>query len=183
MNAMITYRHIYSPLPFLLLLACTALPPAVEHAPAVQLGYEQVNRAIDQYQGTPVRWGGVIIDVENDENSSLVQVVFHPLDFWGRPQLHKTGQGRFVIKSAEFLDPAVYAKDKEITVAGVLTGKIERTVGKRLIHVPLVTASALYLWPSDYYDSRQYGPYPYYGYPGYAPFYRGGFYGGPYFRW
>jgi len=179
---MITYRHFFSPLSFLLLLACTGLPPAVEHAPAVQLDYDQVTRDISQYQGTPVRWGGVIIDVENDEDSSLIQVVFHPLDFSGRPQLRKTGQGRFVIKSAEFLDPAVYAKDKEITVAGVLSEKIERTVGKRLIHVPLVMANALYLWPTDYYDSRQYGPYPYYGYPGYAPIYRGGFYG-PYFRW
>ena len=182
---MITYRHFHALLSSLLLVACTSLPPAIKQAPAVQIGYDQVNRAIDQYQGTPVRWGGVIIDVENEENSSLVQVVFYPLDFSGRPQLHKTGEGRFVIKSAEFVDPAVYVKDKEITAAGVISGKIERTVGKRIIHVPLVTTSAIYLWPTDYYDSRQYGPYPYYGYPGYAPFYRGGFggYYGPYFRW
>lgn len=180
---MIIFKHFVLLLASLLAAACAGLPPAVEHAPAIQIGYEQANRDITQYQDTPVRWGGVIIDVENEENSSLIQVVFYPLDFTGRPQLHKTGEGRFVIKSAEFLDPAVYAKDKEITVAGVISGKIERTVGKRTIHVPLISATAIHLWPTQSYDPRYYGPYPYYyGYPGYAPIYRGGFYG-PYFRW
>lgn len=179
---MINCKPSYILLSSFLLSACAGLPPAVEHAPAVQIGYEQANSDITQYQGTPVRWGGVIIDVENEENASLVQVVFYPLDFSGRPQLHKTGEGRFVVKSAEFLDPAVYAKDKEITVAGVISGKIELTVGKRTIHVPLISATAIHLWPPQSYDARYYGPYPYHGYPGFAPIYRGGFYG-PYFRW
>ncbi|WP_295626607.1 Slp family lipoprotein [uncultured Nitrosomonas sp.] len=38
-----------------------------------------------------------------------------------------------MVKTTEFLDPEVYAKDKEITVAGVIAGDIERTVGKRVI--------------------------------------------------
>ncbi len=171
-------------LPCLLLNACAGLPPAIQNAPAVQLGFEQVNREIALYQGTPVRWGGMIIDVENEAQASFMQVVFYPLDFNGRPQLHKMGEGRFVVKSSEFLDPAVYAKDKEITVAGTISGPIERTVGKRVIQVPLISVTALHMWPAytNYYDNRYYGPYPYFGYPGYHPFYRGGFYG-PYYRW
>ena len=133
---------LYLLLACLLLSACTGLPSAVENAPAMQLSYQQVSQDINNHKDTPVRWGGVIISVENQEQASLMQVVFHSLDYSGRPQLHKPGEGRFVVKSAEFLDPAIYAKDKEITVAGVITGDIERTVGKRIIQVPLLSATA-----------------------------------------
>lgn len=174
----------YLLLPCLLFSACTALPPAVENAPAMQLSYQQVSGDINSFKDAPVRWGGVIINVENQEHVSLMQVVFHSLDYSGRPQLHKPGEGRFVVKSAEFLDPAVYAKDKEITVAGVIAGDIERTVGKRIIQVPLLSATAIHLWPAypNRYDHLNYGAPPYFGFPGYSPFYRGGFYG-PYYRW
>ena len=176
--------------PFLLLLclllsACAGLPSAIENAPAINVSYQQISHDINNYKDAPVRWGGVIIDVENEAHASLIQVLYYPIDFSGRPQVHKAGAGRFVVKSAEFLDPAVYAKDKEITVAGVITGDIEQTVGKRVIQVPLLSATAIHLWPTypNYNDYRgYYGPYPYFGYPGYYPYFRGGFYG-PYYRW
>lgn len=172
----------------LLLSACMGLPSAVRNAPAVDLIYQQVSRDFDSYKDTPVRWGGVIIDVENEEHSSLMQVLFYPLDYSGRPQLHKPGEGRFVVASPEFLDPAVYTKDKEITVAGIIKGNIERTVGKRIIQVPLLSATAIHLWSiySNQYNYRGYGPYPYFGYPaypGFYPFYPGGIYSPYYRRW
>ncbi len=171
-------------LPYLLLSGCAGLPPAIGNAPAINIPYNQLSHDVNNYKDAPVRWGGVIIDVENEEYASLMQVLYYPLDFSGRPQLHKAGEGRFVVKTTEFLDPEVYTKDREITVAGVISGDIERTVGKRIIQVPLLSATAIHLWPTypNYYDNRSYGPYPYFGYPGYYPFFRGGFYG-PYYRW
>ncbi|MEK6736672.1 MAG: Slp family lipoprotein [Pseudomonadota bacterium] len=176
----------YLLLPYLLLSACAGLPSAVRDAPAVNVSYYQASRDINGYKDTPVRWGGVIVDVANETHSSLMQVLFYPLDYSGRPQLQKQSEGRFVVESPEFLDPAVYAKDKEITIAGVIKGDIERTVGKRIIRVLLLSATAIYLWQTyhNYYDYhyRGYGAYPYFGYPGFYPFYPGGFYG-PYYRW
>ncbi len=168
-----------------LLSACTGLPANFGNVPTVQLSYQQVSSDIASYRESPVRWGGVIIDVDNEDQVSLMQVVYYPLDYSGRPQLHKPGEGRFVIKSAEFLDPAIYTKDKEITVAGVIIGNIERTVGKRVIQVPLLSATAIHLWPvyPNQYDYRGYGPYPYFGYPGFYPFYPGGIYSPYYRRW
>lgn len=172
---------LYHLFPLLLLSACAGLPSPIANAPASDVSYQQASLDPNSFKEVAVRWGGLIIDVENDENTSLLQIVSYPLDFTGRPQLYKAGEGRFVIRSSEFLDPAVYAKDKEITIAGVITGDIERTVGKRMIRVPLLTATAIYLWPnySSYYDYRPYGPYPY---PGYYPFYPRGFYS-PFYRW
>jgi outer membrane lipoprotein len=172
-------------LPCLLLLsACAGLPPVIENAPAVDLSYLQVSRDRDSFKDVPVRWGGVIIDIENEAQFSLMQVVYYPLDYSGRPQIFKQGEGRFVVKIAEFLDPVVYTKNKTITVAGMINGSIERTVGKRVIQVPLISATAIHLWPTNpnRYGYPNYGPYPYFGYPGYFPYYPRGFYGS-YYRW
>ncbi len=174
---------LYLSLACLFLSACVSLPSALKDVPVVDVPYGQASQSTNK--DASVRWGGVIIEVENEQDSSLVQVLFYPLDpYDGRPQLNKPGEGRFVIKSTEFLDPVVYAKDKEVTVAGILTGDIERTIGKRVVRLPLISATVIHLWArndrDDYYYSRRgFGDYrfnPYFGYPGY-PFYWRGYYG------
>jgi len=127
----------------------------------VDIPYAQVTQNIDSYKDIPVRWGGVIINIENEENFSLVQALFYPLNYLGRPQLDEPHGGLFVFKSTKFLDPVVYVKGKKITVVGTLNGEIERTVGKKIIQVPLLLSTATHLWPEyyhkDYYDYGGYG--------------------------
>jgi len=169
--------RIYLYLSCLLLGACTSMPKAIQNMNVVDVTYSQASQNIDNYRNIPVRWGGIIIDVENEEDFSLVQVLFYPLNYSGRPQLNDPHGGRFVIKSTEFLDPVVYAKDKEISVVGTLDGDIQRTVGKKIIRVPLIQSISAHLWPkrqNNYYGYGGYGPY-HYGYYGY-PFIRGGYY-------
>lgn len=161
----------------LLLDACSNLPLAIKNPPLFDISYTQAIQDIAKYRNAPVRWGGVIIDVENEQNFSLVQVLYYPLNGDGRPQTDQSNEGRFLIKSPEFLDPAVYTKNTEITVAGVLIGDLERTIGKKAMRLPLVLATTLYRWPvyvyDNYYDSFGYGYNPYYG--GY-PYYWGNYY-------
>lgn len=176
----------------LLLTACSNLPPAIKEPPLYDVTYSQAIQNINNYKNAPVRWGGTIIDVENEQNFSLVQVLYYPLNDYGRPQLDKSNEGRFLVKSPKFLDPVVYAKDKEITVAGMLEGDVERTIGKKNIRLPLISSTVIHLWPTDYYRNNYYGYggyggfgygygyYPYFGYYGY-PYYWGGYYR-PY-RW
>jgi len=164
----------------LLLGACTSLPQIMKDAHVVDISYSQVTQNIDSHKDVSVRWGGVIIDVENEESFSLIQVLFYPLSYSGHPQLDELHGGRFVIKNTEFLDPVVYAKDKEITIVGTLNGEIERTVGKKIIRVPLIQSSDIYLWPErqNNYGYGGYGPYYYESY-GHPFFFRGG---GRYYR-
>jgi len=140
----------------------------------VDITYSQVSENIDSLRNVPVRWGGIIIDVENEEDFSLIQILSYPLNFSGRPQLDETHDGRFVIKSTEFLDPMVYAKDNEISVVGTLDSYIQRTVGKKIIRVPLIQSMAVHLWPKRQNNYYGYGPH-HYGYYSY-PFFRGGYY-------
>jgi outer membrane lipoprotein len=168
----------------LLLSACSNLPPAIENPPLYDISYSEAIRDIAHYKEAPVRWGGVVIDVENEQSFSLVQILYYPLNSYGRPQLDKTNEGRFLIKSPEFLDPAVYTKNSEITVAGTLKGDIERAVGNKSLRLPIISAKVIHLWPAyvpgNYYGYGGYGyggfgyGYPYYGYYGYYPYYRGG---------
>lgn len=160
------------------LSACAGLPAAVKEVPVKDIKYSQASQNPAQYKDTSVRWGGVVIDVENEENFTLVQVLSYPLNYYGRPELSKASEGRFVIKSSEFLDPAVYAKDREITVAGTIEGDMERTIGKKHIRLPLLTSKAIYLWPVYQADPYSYG-YRGYGY-GFSPYFGYGYYGGPY---
>lgn len=179
----------YSLLVCLLLSACAGLPSAVKDVPVKDISYSQASQNLNSYKDTSVRWGGVIIDVENEQDFTLVQILSYPLNYYGRPQLNKSSEGRFVIKSTEFLDPAVYAKDKEITVAGTLQGDIERTIGKKTVRLPLLVSKGIYLWPiylaSPYYGYGYpgyggYGGWGYGGYGGFNPYFGYGYYGNPY---
>ena len=163
-----------------LLSACSNLPPAIDDPPLYDISYSQATQDIAHFKESPVRWGGVVIDVENEQNFSLVQVLYYPLNNYGRPRLDKPNKGRFLFKSAEFLDPTVYKKDTEITVAGTLKGDIQRSVGNKTLRLPLISATVIHLWPPyvpyNYYGYGGYGyGYPYYGYYGY-PYYWGGYY-------
>jgi len=177
-------RHLLS-ICILLLSACSNLPRLIEDPPLFDISYRQATPNIAHYKDAPVRWGGVVIGVENEQNFSLVQVLYYPLNSYGRPRLDKPNEGRFLIKSPEFLDPAVYIKDTEITVAGTLKGDIERKVGNKTLRLPLISSTVIYLWPAyipgSYYGYGGFGyGYPYYGYYGYYPYYWGGGYYWPY---
>jgi outer membrane lipoprotein len=151
----------------LLLAACSNLPTAIQNAPSPDLSYQQAMQDIASHKNAPVRWGGVIVEVENEQDESLVQVLYYPLGSFGRPLTDQTYTGRFIIKSADFLDPAVYAKNARITVAGTLDGAMERTIGKKTVRLPLVLASDIYQWP--YYNPSDYGNFGY-RYGGYRPY-------------
>ena len=157
----------------LFLGACTNMPKAIQHMNVVDITYSEASQNIERHKNVPVRWGGIVIDVENEEDFSLIQVLSYPLNFSGRPQLDELHGGRFVIKSTEFLDPMVYAKDKEISVVGTLDGDIQRTVGKKIIQVPLLQSIGVHLWPKQQSNHYGFGPHHYY----YSyPFFRGGYY-------
>lgn len=99
---------------FILMLgSCATMPKAIQNINVVNITYFQANQNIDKYKNVPVRWGGIIIDVENEIDFSLVQILFYPLNYSGRPDLAKIHGGRFVIKSSGFLDPVYMPKIKK----------------------------------------------------------------------
>lgn len=134
----------------LLISACSVLPPAFKEEQITDISYKRVGEDLASYKNTVVRWGGVIVNVENEDNYSLMQVLFYPLDYYGRPELNKPSEGQFVIKSTNFLDPKAYAANREVIVVGVIDSEIESIIDNKNIHIPLIKSKGIYLWPISY---------------------------------
>ena len=125
-------------------------------------------------------WGGEIIETVNVQGGSEMIVLDTPLDYQERPERARYSRGRFVAKSSKFLDPAIYKKGKEITLAGEIVGKETKPLGKTEYTYPVVLVKQLHLWKRPYYGRY----YPYWGGPYYGPYYDywgHGFYYEPYY--
>lgn len=159
------------------LAGCASVPEAVRDAPDLSPDPTLVRAAPKQYVGTTVRWGGIIVSVENGPVSSAVQIVSRPLDKSTRP--HETDQtlGRFIAHISGFIDPVDYAAGREITVTGIVEGMEQREIGAYPYSYPVVRATGYYLWPlrpppvaDPYFYSPFYRPwYPYEPYPYFYP--------------
>ncbi len=151
----------------LLIQACSNLPVNIKTPPTVDIQPGQVSEQNKHYQNYPVRWGGTVIEVNNDAHETVVQVMSYPLGYYGRPKLSQAASGRFSVKSSGFLDPEIFKKDTEITVAGSFIGMKMTKVDQRDIAIPLVDLAEYHIWPA-------YKPAPAYYHP-YYPYYRGNY--------
>lgn len=131
----------------LLLTGCASnVPKGIREAPPGPSVAEARTRATELI-GTRVRWGGDIAKVENHPTETWMEVVERNLDANGRPREEDRSGGRFIARIPGFLDPAVYAPGRQITVAGVLTEPLARKIGEFAYTFPTVKAEEYYLWP------------------------------------
>ena len=102
-----------------------------------------------------MRWGGVIVSTKSVADHTEVEILAKALRNDGRPETGDASLGRLLVASNEFLDPALYGADREVTVYGVLKEVLVRSIGEYPYTYPLVQAIQLYLWPQqgDYGDS------------------------------
>lgn len=167
----------------LLLLAvagcATTVPESVRRPPADSPSLAQAHADPDRYRGRKVRWGGTIASVVNRSDETCIEVVGRELQSNGRPVEDDRSEGRFLACVKSFLDPAVYAEGRLLTVAGTLEGTETRPVGEYPYRYPRVRISAYQLWAplpepragdwDPFWDPYWYGPWPYRPYPYYYP--------------
>jgi outer membrane lipoprotein len=80
----------------------------------------------DAYKGSIVILGGIIISSRSAKEGTYIEVLQNPLDSRDRPKDTDMSNGRFIIFSDKYLDPAIYSKGKAVTVAGEVLGKMIR---------------------------------------------------------
>ncbi|MGF1642509.1 MAG: Slp family lipoprotein [Thiotrichales bacterium] len=137
--------------------------------PPIQLA--EVRKAPATYIGKQVRWGGNIATVTNLAETTRVEIVSRRLQSSGRPSRSDHTDGRFVVLVPEFLDPSVYAKDRQLTVVGEIVGTEPGKIGEFDYQYPVVKGDTLHLWePIREADWRDYPPYPGWYSPWYAPY-------------
>ena len=160
-----------------LLYGCTSnVPEAIRTAPPRDVAVAEARADPEALSGSEVRWGGVIAAVENARDETRIEVVSRPLDRAGRPESGDRSAGRFLARFQGFLDPAVYAAGRELTVRGTLDGVVSRPIGEFPYRFPVVDVYSHRLWqplpePGPYmHDPFWYRPWysdPWYPYPWY----------------
>jgi outer membrane lipoprotein len=137
------------------------------------LAFSMVLSDPDAYTGSTVIWGGVILETSNYPHRSEMTVLETPLDDLEEPKAVEFSQGRFIARTQKFIDPEIYGRGREITVAGEIIGKETRPLGKSDYTYPVIMVKELHLWPREGWS---WYPPPYYGYPGPYPPGWGGWY-------
>lgn len=159
----------------LLLSGCASqVPELIRTAPAGDIRVDEVQQKPgESFIGSKVRWGGHIISVHNQTDSTLIEVLSRTLDKNGKPDQDSKSQGRFMARIPGFLEPEEYPKDRLLTVTGQVNEVLEQAVGSYPYPYPVVDVEARHLWP----EVKSYHRHHYYD-----PFYDPYFYPYPYWR-
>ena len=148
------------------------IPRPIREAPADNIAFAQALKNPEQHRAAAVRWGGAIAAVENRRDETWIEIVERPLDVDGQPRVTDNSAGRFLARVQGFLDPAIFAPKRRVTVAGTLDGVSTRTIGEHPYTYPVVRVDSIYLWPVPpkteypyYYLPYWYDPWYPWGYP------------------
>ena len=156
---------------------CASKPPSSIGLAAVdEVSLAQVRDDGDAYLGSMVRWGGVITEVDNKPDTTLVFLVEHELRKNERPVTDSASAGRFVARFDGFIDPLVYKAGRPLTVVGRIDGGLQRAIGQYQYRFPIVAVRDSHLWP----ESVKVQPYYYYPPPWWYQEY---YYPNPYPYW
>ena len=143
--------------------------------------FAQLRANPEAYKERTVVLGGEILNTDNLRDGTRLEVLQKPLDRSEAPQVGDDTGGRFMALCQNYLDPAVYAKGRRVTVAGRVLGSFRGKVGEVEYVYPLISCEETHLWPRavavpyGYYDPWYWPPYPY--------AFRRPYYGWPYFRY
>ena len=164
---MIANRTVLALFVFVLLLgaACaTGISRQLLDEAGIPILFEDLVSNPREYRGRVVVLGGYILEIQNEPGGSVLTVLQAPLDWRNKPKSRDLSQGRFFVTTNKFLDPEVYAKDRRLTVGGLVVGVREQSVGGATYRFPTIEAQELQLWPKKTYPA---GPC----YPCYDPWY------------
>ena len=155
----------------LFLFGCSTFPDKLQLDDSTPLiTYEDAASKAEQVKGKMLRWGGAIAKVENKPDTTVFEMVYYPLNGYGRPISGEESMGRYRIVVNGFMDPMVYQIGRLMTFTAQLNGLEKGLVGEHEYVFPTATVEAYYLWknvqrinvssvhvwPSQYW----YGHYP-----------------------
>jgi len=124
---------------------------------ARKIPFQWIAQNPEGYKGIMVIWGGEIIETENLKEGTQIIVLQRPLARSEQPAQDNKSGGRFLVLYKGFLDPAIYAKGRVITVAGIIEGEKVLPLGEGEYHYPCLNAHEIHLWTED-----ELGQYYYY---------------------
>jgi outer membrane lipoprotein len=143
--------------------------------------FAQLRADPDAHKNRTVILGGEILSTENLQEGTRLEVLQRSLDRSEAPVRTDNTGGRFMALCPDYLDPAVYAVGRRVTLAGRVLGAYTGKVGEVSYVYPWIACEETHLWPrtvavapSYYFEPWYWQPYPYILWRPYArwPYYR-----------
>jgi len=100
----------------------------------------------EAYKDQIVIWGGRIIETRTQSSSTEMVVLQLELTGQGYPIESDRSQGRFLVRSDGFVDPAIYPDGALITVVGRVEGAESRLIGEMPYLYPVIRAVEIKRW-------------------------------------
>ncbi|EML4686364.1 TPA: Slp family lipoprotein [Citrobacter amalonaticus] len=113
----------------LMLSGCVTVPEAIKgSSPTPQDDLVRVMNAPQLYVGQEARFGGKVVEIQNQQGKTRLEIATVPLDSGARPILGEPSRGRIYANVNSFLDPVDF-RGQLVTVVGPITGTVEGKVG------------------------------------------------------
>lgn len=147
-------RHVYQVLiAFCLAIWIDGCANGIADAVRSQVNYtgsfSQLQLKPEAYKGRTVLLGGKIINVEVLKERTDIFVLQLELNGSEQPQNNDQSNGRFIIRTSKFIDPAIYPQGTLITVAGKVTGSEEKYIGQMPYKYTLIEPLEIKKWPPE----------------------------------
>lgn len=142
--------------------------------------FSEVAASPSEHKGELFILGGVIVSTKATEKGSLIEAIYIDVDKRGNLKDILPSTRRYLAllpKTAGFLDPLIYKKNRRVTLAATLEGERVGKIDDMDYQFPLFRIEEIYLWPKEEYRA----PYPYW-YDPYYPYYPPWWYD-PYWRY
>jgi outer membrane lipoprotein len=128
------------------------------------VSFNQLRQSPDEYKGKVFILGGLIAETRFSEKGSQIEALSVPVDSLGYLRESGQPQGRFLAiypKSKGLLDPLVYKKGREITLAGEFVETRKGMIDEMEYVYPVFEIKEIHLWEErrDYYGPNYYYPY------------------------
>ena len=109
--------------------------------------FSRLQKEPDKFIRETVMWGGKVIETHPLQGVTELIVLQLELTDQDRPRDDDQSQGRFVARSNEFLDPAIYPKGTLITVIGRFVEADQRIIGEMRYQYPVIEIDEIKKWP------------------------------------
>jgi outer membrane lipoprotein len=146
---MMAKRAAFVPLIFLMVLGAgcaTGMSKQARSQVTYSGSFSAVQKDLKAHVGQVVMFGGKIVETKPSPTASEITVLQFPLGTSDRPKDGDGSEGRFLLRSGQFLDPAIYRNGALLTTVGKITGSEVRPIGGFDYAYPIVEAIEIKLW-------------------------------------
>ncbi|MDT8423989.1 MAG: Slp family lipoprotein [Desulfuromonadales bacterium] len=138
-------------LAILLMPGCTHVIPSAARAKADRnLDFTAIKNNPDQYLGQTLLLGGLVVDIELAREGTTLEIFSYGLDFTGEPVYTDANSGRFLSRTDRFLDPALFAPGRFVTLVATVQGRKTKPLGEIDYTYPVLSIDNIYLWETPY---------------------------------